>query len=69
MIARFTPDQITDSGVLSVAEAARHLGISPATLYAWIYREKIPAFKLDGRWKLNRAYVLSIRSGEIREAR
>ena len=61
MGARVTQDEIADSGTLSVTAAARHLGVKTATLYAWIYREKIQAFKLGGRWRLNRAYVLATR--------
>ena len=59
MCARVTKEEIASGNALTVTEAARHLGIRTATLYAWIYREKIQAFKLGGRWKLNRAYVLS----------
>ena len=59
MCERVTQSEVTDSGTLSITEVARQLGVKPATIYAWIYREKIPAFKLRGHWKFNRASVQS----------
>lgn len=47
---------------LSVTEAARRLRIKVHTLYRWIYREKIPAFKLNGQWRLNLKIVEPLQS-------
>ena len=41
-----TPFSITDP--LSVGRAAKELSVSRWTLYTWISREKISAFKLGG---------------------
>jgi len=51
---RATQDEIASEGAVSVTKAARYLDIKDGTLYTWIYREKIPAFKLSGRWKVSR---------------
>jgi excisionase family DNA binding protein len=51
--------EIANEGAVSVAVAARYLGVRVGTLYAWIYREKIPAFRLHGRWKLSRSSLES----------
>ena len=46
--------EIASEGALSISAGARYLGVKVGTLYAWIYREKVSAFKLHGRWKVNR---------------
>ena len=58
---RAPQDQLASERALSVTQAARYLGVRIGTLYAWIYREKIPAFKLRGRWKLSRTSLESIK--------
>jgi len=40
--------------VMNVKEASEYLGISPDTLYRYVYQDKIPAFKLGNRWKFKR---------------
>jgi excisionase family DNA binding protein len=40
--------------VMNVKEASSYLGISPDTLYRYVYREQIPAFKLGNRWKFKK---------------
>lgn len=34
--------------LLDVNEAAKHLGLKPATLYQWAYKRRIPVVKLFG---------------------
>jgi excisionase family DNA binding protein len=53
--------KLASERAVSVTQAARYLGVRIGTLYAWIYREKIPAFKLHGRWKLSRTSLESIK--------
>lgn len=36
---------------LSVEEISAHLGVSPDTIYKWLYRKKMPAHKLGRLWK------------------
>lgn len=36
---------------LSVVEISAHLGISPDTVYKWVYRKKMPAHKVGRLWK------------------
>jgi excisionase family DNA binding protein len=36
---------------LSVDEIAAHLGVNPDTIYKWITRKRIPAYKLGRLWK------------------
>lgn len=40
--------------VMNVKEASEYLGISPDTLYRYVYQDKIPAFKLGNRWKFKK---------------
>ena len=40
--------------VMNIREASEYLGISPDTLYRYVYRDKIPAFKLGNRWKFKK---------------
>jgi excisionase family DNA binding protein len=56
---RDTQDKIASEGAVSVTQAARYLGVRVGTLYAWIYREKIQAFKLRGHWKVSRSSLES----------
>jgi excisionase family DNA binding protein len=36
---------------LSVEEISAHLGVSPDTIYKWVYRKKMPAHKVGRLWK------------------
>lgn len=36
---------------LSVEEISAHLGVSPDTVYKWVYRKKMPAHKVGRLWK------------------
>jgi excisionase family DNA binding protein len=40
--------------VMNIKEASAYLGVSPDTLYKYVYEEKIPAFKLGNRWKFKK---------------
>ncbi len=41
--------------VMNIKEASSYLGVSPDTLYKYVYEEKIPAFKLGNRWKFKKS--------------
>ncbi|HVZ59595.1 MAG TPA: helix-turn-helix domain-containing protein [Terriglobales bacterium] len=41
--------------VMNIREASQYLGVSPDTLYKYVYEEKIPAFKLGNRWKFKKS--------------
>ena len=43
--------------VMSIREASDYLGISPDTLYRYVYQDKIPAFKLGNRWKFKKTIL------------
>jgi excisionase family DNA binding protein len=36
---------------LSVEEISAHLGVSPDTIYKWVYRKRMPAHKVGRLWK------------------
>ena len=40
--------------VMTLREASQYLGISPDTLYKYLGRDKIPAFKLGNRWRFKK---------------
>ena len=40
---------------LSVADAAKYLGLSPKTIYSWAERGMIPAYKVGRVWRFDRA--------------
>jgi len=40
--------------VMNVREASDYLGVSPDTLYRYVYQARIPAFKLGNRWKFKK---------------
>ena len=40
---------LADSEPLTVKEAARFLGVSPQTVYAWVERRQIPHLRVMGR--------------------
>jgi excisionase family DNA binding protein len=41
--------------VMNIKEASEYLGVSPDTLYKYVYEEQIPAFKLGNRWKFKKS--------------
>lgn len=43
--------------VMNIREASDYLGISPDTLYRYVYQDKIPAFKLGNRWKFKKTVL------------
>lgn len=43
--------------VMNVKEASEYLGVSPDTLYRYVYQDKIPAFKLGNRWKFKKTIL------------
>jgi len=40
--------------VMNVRQASQYLGISADTLYTYVSRKRIPAFKLGNRWKFKK---------------
>lgn len=43
--------------VMNIREASQYLGVSPDTLYRYIYEDRIPAFKLGNRWKFKKTVL------------
>ena len=43
--------------VMNIRQASQYLGVSPDTLYKYVYEEKIPAFKLGNRWKFEKTIL------------
>ncbi len=43
--------------VMNIREASQYLGISPDTLYRYIYEDEVPAFKLGNRWKFKKTLL------------
>ncbi len=43
--------------VMNIRQASQYLGVSPDTLYKYVYDEKIPAFKLGNRWKFKKTIL------------
>ena len=41
--------------VMNIRQASEYLGVSPDTLYKYVYEEKIPAFKLGNRWRFKKS--------------
>ena len=41
--------------VMNIREASEYLGVSPDTLYKYVYEEQIPAFRLGNRWKFKKS--------------
>ena len=50
---RFMADSSRE--VMNIRQASQYLGVSPDTLYKYVYEEKIPAFKLGNRWKFKKS--------------
>jgi excisionase family DNA binding protein len=43
--------------VMNIREASQYLGISPDTLYKYVYSDRIPAFKLGNRWRFKKTIL------------
>ena len=43
--------------VMNIREASQYLGVSPDTLYRYVYEDQIPAFKLGNRWKFKKTVL------------
>ena len=43
--------------VMNIRQASQYLGVSPDTLYKYVYEEKIPASKLGNRWKFKKTIL------------
>ena len=41
--------------VMNIREASQYLGVSPDTLYKYLSRGRVPAFKLGNRWKFKKS--------------
>ena len=54
--------------VMNIREASRYLGVSPDTLYRYIYADRIPAFKLGNRWKFSKAVLDRWMERKMRQA-
>jgi len=39
---------------MTLREASQYLGISPDTLYKYLGKDRIPAFKLGNRWRFKK---------------
>ena len=51
-------EQMADAReVMNIRQASQYLGVSPDTLYKYVYEEKIPAFKLGNRWKFKKTIL------------
>ena len=43
--------------VMNIREASHYLGISPDTLYRYVTKERVPAFKLGNRWRFKKTVL------------
>ena len=43
--------------VMDIRQASQYLGVSPDTLYKYLSRGKIPAFKLGNRWRFKKSML------------
>ena len=48
---------VTLREVMNIKEASAYLGISPDTLYRYVYEDRIPAFKLGNRWRFKKTVL------------
>lgn len=55
--------------VMNIREASAYLGISPDTLYRYVYDDKVPAFKLGNRWRFKKTILDSWIEGKINQGR
>ena len=53
----------SDSGSLTLAEAADRLGVHYMTVYRWVRLGRLPARKIDGGWAVDPADLDGVRSG------
>jgi len=53
---------------LSLADTALYLGLSPKTLYAWVEKGAIPAYKLGRVWRFDKAEMDDFVKSQRREA-
>jgi len=47
------------SDLIKLAEAARLVGVSPASIWRWLVTGKLPGYKLFGRWRVSKADLLA----------
>ena len=52
--AESTPDL---REVMDIRQASQYLAVSPDTLYKYLSRGKIPAFKLGNRWRFKKSML------------
>jgi len=43
--------------VLNVRELAKYLGVHPITIYNYLKRKEIPAFRMGKSWRFNRESI------------
>lgn len=43
--------------VMNAREASQYLGVSKETLYKYLWKDQLPAFKLGNRWRFNKAVL------------
>ncbi len=43
--------------VMNIRQASEYLGVSPDTLYKYLSRGSIPAFKLGNRWRFKKGML------------
>jgi excisionase family DNA binding protein len=43
--------------VMDIRQASQYLGVSPDTLYKYLSRGRIPAFKLGNRWRIKKSML------------
>ena len=55
--------------VMNIREASAYLGISPDTLYRYVYDDKVPAFKLGNRWRFKKTILDSWIESKINQGR
>jgi len=58
--ARVRPDEFNS---LAIAPAARFLGVSRQTLYAWLTDRKLKAYRVGSRQRILRTDLERLRSG------
>jgi excisionase family DNA binding protein len=51
------PNMAEPREVMNIRQASQYLGVSPDTLYRYVYQDKIPAFKLGNRWKFKKTVL------------
>ena len=55
----------TESGLLTILEAAGILRLKPSTLRAWILKRRVPFVKLGGRVFLRRSDIFALIESSI----